>query len=1372
MGDNADETMDSLLKEIDDEMDTIHLDPQTLQQDQGEKRTRRWSIPLQEIGDETMEMLVSHNTMRNIEIKGTPELQKQEDAKESTSIPAMRKSVVFSEGINLHEYADGSADEQKDSDHESVKIDTTWKKSSFVPSTELASEINQSLIVEAHSDSDEGQEEHDLVLTTQDLLEHTVVDLDQKLSHMFDKNRNAHRLKLVTEEMDEEATERDEPSKIEYTLQSTKPLTVGVSENVEEASLIHFQTTEDAGEADTDEDQDAELTSEYMNEIRHSPSKIPLTNTVSINNFSIRQQGGDPQTRLSSGSSCCDSVADLKTTVQHDKYNLLEPNNTLVGQREENYYSDTGSFSHHETLATHPNASRIFSVATSGDGYKSAKEMAYSVCSASSNEDVPVRPAPRLAEGSVEDLDIAVGLVKNSNSTSTVAENLNLGDEGVVTDNEDLGELSSDKEHYHPQLPQLPNLALRNVERQTRSIAKEYSEAGETKISSDNKDLDITSADLVEKQTTNELVPLWVSDKTVESCTAATELQSQEGASSKTPIADQETSENSSIECSKAYVAELAGQADILSEIQPANSDEESSAPNDRQADTENRNETESSMLPQVARMGSLFLDNPFMDEFDTSAESIDLTRSVKPSSYLSIWHMQEEDIKSTSPALSFNSQFSRYTNSTDTSAVNSNLEHTFKFRPRVISRSKYYYPEPRYETSNYNDDYVITKRATALDPLRRDTIISKKIQENIKNQRSLLSTLHYLREDYTPEESCDQEAKSNDKDDQSLTESADLTVSADMTSIREPESNQLPLLPSLPDFDFGEEFASYLEATTNDNRSILHQSNDERGNYNLWDHNNELCAPTSPERSAVPIDALHKLLGNENRMSEPLEKDASSVGSNNVIGVLKTPVKEVSVGRGLSLKGYEAMVSEGFGSEGYSRRIKKHGSDEDASEALSINRSPSPSPSPVKKTHVGSPFKVKTRRKDICNEETKKNNQPSDDNSRQDNDLEVNDFQHHLSSCNEPEAERACTTDDPAQLVVLPDRGNLYLRLKNITGLLLQNIKHHKAEFSVEFDNGTNTVQTKWQPLTSNDICDIDKEFEIILGNDMKRVSKLIITLRCRYQSPKFQLQEVVEKIPVGRKFPFGKSKFEYQKRFVQKTPAQDEWDFLFARDGSFGRCEINLDEAFLGGVKFCNRPLTFTMINEWARKPDPASSKKLHELPRRLPYAIGTLNIEACYLERTSPLERFPKTLKIARSIISKYMQQQAIFKEGYMLQEGGDVQNNIQRRFFRLQGNNILGYHEITRQPKLAINLLKVLRVFGPGDIPKEGERNLTDLVLFSGCFHLVFDNEERITFSTESPKDGEDWCNKIREVVSLNRCHQPWVKYFHQSINLDH
>lgn len=1376
-GDNADETMDSLLKEIDDEMEnTINLDSQVLEQDKTEKTHRRWSIPLQEIGDETMEMLVSHNTIRNIKIKGAVMSEKpvEEGAKVSTPLLPSRKSVVFSEGVNLHEYAEGSDHENGDSDQDSVKIDTTWKKSSFVPSTEQPSEINQSLVVEAHSDSDEEQTNHDLEITTQDLLDHTVTDLDQKLSHMFDANRNAHRLKLVTEEMDE-VTETEQPKKVEYTLQSTKPLITGVSGNIEEASLIHFQTVEDHANDDEDEDEEADLAAEYMNEVRHSPSKIPLINTVTINNFSAHQNK-EPQTRLSSGSSCCESVADLTTTIQHDRYNLLDSTTSLPAQRDDKFFGDNDSFSPGEIIAHHPNTSRIFSVATSGDGYKSAKETAPSICSDFSNKDSHAVLFTKSAEASVEDLNISGGLLENDDATFRVERDSTLGDDMVTTDNENSSERSF-SESSVPQIPQLPpTLNLQAPEPQSMSTLPQNSVPEDrTANQTDTSRHDASSAGVTQEQTATQLAKSLSSESLPEFCPTHIVTESEEAVTNESTPVKKAISQDLTAGGDDGNNKKVVEQSNTTTALPPSSTDNENSTSDDKcTADMEMNDKVQSPMLPRVDFMESLFQEDPFVEDFDTSAELMDLTRSVKPSNYLSIWHMQEDDIKSVSPALSSNSQFSRYTNSTETSAPNSNLERAFKFKPRVISRSKYYYPEPRYDTLNGNDEYVITKPETALDPLRRNTLVSKRIQNDIQTHRKLFSTSHNIQDSHGLTGEGKDDVEDQDHNSQSLAEGTvqDLAEDCEDISSKESRHDQVELLPSLPDFELGDEFVTYLEAVTNDNRSIFNPSHDERGEYNIWEKDVELDAPASPAKESVSIDVIHRLLDDENKTVKPREPDLQNLRQDDFVGILKTPVKDVSVGRGLSLKGYEALVSEGFGSEGNSRSKYNSG---DVSGNLSLTPSPSPSPSPVKRTHVGSPFKVKSKINDSSNGPMSSNDSPirsSKNDSRIEGQLEVEALHPQESGWDELQEDSVVSADGAKQKAALPDRGNLYLRLKNITGLLLQNVKHHKAEFAVEFDNGMDTIRTPWQALTSNNTCEIDNEFEIILDNDLKKTFRLIITLKCRYESPKMELEEVVEKIPVGRKFPFGKNKFEYQKRYVQRTPKHDEWDFLFARDGSFGRCEIILNDDFLDGIKFHNRPLTFTMINEWARKIDPTDSKKLHELPRRSPYAMGALHVEACYLERTSHLEKFPKTLEIARNIISKYNQQQAIFKEGYMLQEGGDVQSNIQRRFFKLQGNNMLGYHEITGQPKLAINLLKVVRVFGPGDVPKEGERNLTDLVLLSGCFHLVFDNDEKITFSTETAEDGEDWCNKIQEVVSLNRCHQPWVKFFHQFIDLDH
>lgn len=1342
----ADETMDSLLKEIDDEMEnTISTENKSSTDRSGEsQKTRSWSIPLQDIGDETMDMIVSHNTISNIMVRNEDQGDEHGEAGTVEPLAPSRKSVVFSEGVNFHEYQDVS--DQGEDEQDSNELTTSWKKSSFVAAKPV--EVNQSLIVEAHTDSEDEKDHEQPVITTHDLLQHTVTDLDEKLSHMLDKKRNVQRLKLMTEELEEkelESQEKEKASPIKFTLQPTKPLIPSIGNSIEETSLIHFQSMENLAGAD-DEIEDDDSCSEYMNEVQHSPSKIPLVNTVNINKFSITNQGREPQTRMSSGSSCCDSISDLKTTIQHDSYRLLDDKVSGNGDDSDCKFYDDGKPLENEVMVTsHPNTSRIFSVATSGEGYKSAKETVRSPDSVYSNQEMESPPTVKLLEAPVNDLHIKAELMGDEDTTQDEEQGSHKDDD-IISDSGSVIERSMHKGQYPPEIPQLPVLtsshsASKEISLEADSEEDNQSEIGFTDlhdVASSVKDVDQEKPEKVEISSVDKSEKSIEIPRSHDSAQTVTSKSLQTNVEGLNPLSSQEdfvttTSRSSSI---AEHANETAG-ANISS------------------GGKESKNERKFSILPPFAPVGSIFLDDPFVDDFETSGESIDLTKSVKPSNYLSIWHMQEEDIRATSPAISSNSQFSRCTDSTNTSAsVNSNLEHNFKFKPRVISRSKYYYPESRQASCDVEDSYVISNFETALDPLRRNTIISRRIQENIKSRRKLYPSMKEVDEN-DAESLDDKEIVTGPAEEHTVVD--DVAEERNEEIEKQPDHDfsafQLDLLPCLPDAKLKDEFMSYLEAVSHDNRSILNHSEIETGKYNVWDHQSEFEVPTGDVKKTISMDVINKLLEEENHTPEPVAEESVSLQPPVNLAILKTPVKEVSVGRGLSLKGYDALVSTDVGSERHSALFVSPSHDEDGQ-------------SPVKKTHVDSPFKVKHKKP------------AQHDSEKPDTDfkgLAIQSFEpEEKQKVVLPESVHAIESDEQKSLSneeqvdqSLPDRGNLYLRLNNVANILIHGITHHKAQFAIEFDNGKDVVQTAWDTLANDKKWEINQEFEVILDNDLDKIPKLIITLKCRYESPKNELKEIVERVPVGRKFPFGKSKYQYQKRFVQTAPKKDEWDYLFARDGSFGRCEIPINKDFLKEIKFQSKPLSFTLINEWARKSDSNSTKKIHELPRRPPYAIGTLNIEACHLERTSPFEKLPKTLAIAHNIISKYRAQQAITKEGFLLQEGGDVEGSIQRRFFKLQGNNMLGYHEMSRQAKVDINLLKVVNVFGPGDVPKEGERNLTDLVLFSGCFHLVFDNGERIAFSTESAEEEAEWFNKIKDVVDLNRCHQPWVKYFNQN-----
>ncbi|KAG0668398.1 Bud site selection protein bud4 [Maudiozyma exigua] len=344
------------------------------------------------------------------------------------------------------------------------------------------------------------------------------------------------------------------------------------------------------------------------------------------------------------------------------------------------------------------------------------------------------------------------------------------------------------------------------------------------------------------------------------------------------------------------------------------------------------------------------------------------------------------------------------------------------------------------------------------------------------------------------------------------------------------------------------------------------------------------------------------------------------------------------------------------------------------------------------------------------------------------------------------------------------PDRGLVYINLDKIK-LELSDIERHKPTFSLEIDNGINVVKTPWKSLSSNGSLDLGKELEIPV-----RASDEIIylTLKCRYTRPEFELYEVMEKVKIGKRYHgLGKSNFKYEKRYKQKKLQTDDWDYIFAPDGSFATTELHLNEEFLNSCKFKEvKQISFPLNNKWgtikqSSQNSTADSKSL----KRRPYVIGNISLDSCYLQRTSNLERFPKSLNIVHDMIRRLKVQSQIKKEGSLLQEGGDIQGLLEKRYFKLEGNTLTGYHAISRKAKIDVNLLKAVDVIDNNDFRKQTAtgRDFTNLVLFGESFKIIFNDGETISFNSDtSAIETRDWYNKIKESIALNVVHQPWVK----------
>ncbi|CAL9728671.1 bud site selection protein 4 [Monosporozyma unispora] len=413
---------------------------------------------------------------------------------------------------------------------------------------------------------------------------------------------------------------------------------------------------------------------------------------------------------------------------------------------------------------------------------------------------------------------------------------------------------------------------------------------------------------------------------------------------------------------------------------------------------------------------------------------------------------------------------------------------------------------------------------------------------------------------------------------------------------------------------------------------------------------------------------------------------------------------------------------------------------------------------SPRGNGHVGSPFKIIPKRS-----EARKSANPK----------KLVQEQEPVIVSNEEIVE-----ENMGAVTPLPEEnvtgGILFMNLENIT-VSLTGTKQRDAQFSLEIDNGVNVTKTEWKSLSSDNMLLLDNELAIPI--DGEKQEKLFFTLKCQFRRPKKQLVEVVEKVRVGKSFGgLGKSKYAYEKKFVERKISYDEWDYLFAQDGSFARAELNITDLFLEKAQtFKKTSKTEGMINQWAKLITSANKNErvlANDLPRRSPYVAATFKHKSYFAKRSSSLESFPSTLKNAIAMAQKYKKQQEIKKEGFLVQDGGDLNGMIEKRFFKLHGTELVGYHERSMKPKININLLNVKDITSTleeKDSNGKAVRNFTNLFLFGECFTLLFNNNESISFNCQlSGKDTREWYSTLKEVIDLNVTHQPWIKKLAQDI----
>lgn len=679
---SASATVDSLLSEIDQE-----IPPHATQQ-----------IPLEEVGDETMEKVVHHNTRSNSSI-GVQDfmVESVRPLVESNK----RKSVMFSEDFRLHEYP---LSELPESPVEAGnKLPVVWSlaaQSSEHNSTSAKGPPRLAVPEFEDEESENYDSDEPFQLGQAELRANTVLDLREKLTYIHEGHQsspNVPRLKEMVNDIDRQATMDNagletEPLKIMF--ESTRPL-LGDSN---ELPMLEF-----------DVESQGSLDDQIFSMKPHSPTKIPTTNTIRIDRLNTTQMG--TPARVSSGSSVDESETDLETTMRQDRFQLLrspaQPKGSLAPKASDFEISNKSLLFHEGQ----DNGSRVFSMATTADEFQSARENGSLVTSEDESQ----------FSESIEDLQISTGMVR---------------EEGTLQDLDHfLGSSGYERSGSRDNRPDMPFINSSFADRLVQS----------------------NSTLTVKRTSLQNLKGVLPESDTESSIDEKGEIVSPSSSESKTPK-DQVIPDDSNI-VTESPKATSSNEQDTTSCSVEEGGDTEVIKSSEEKDDMVSINDdvdpesqvgvSELGLLPSIekARSVSNTLSNLFDDEGifgdigDTSQDSLDITTSLKPSDYLSIWRSQKEYTRP-SPTLSANSQFSQSSNVTRTSSVSAPSK--FKLKPRIISRSKIYYPPPQDEVNpRFNEDVYVSKVSgnSILDPLRRNTKVSRKIQEQFPSRRPLLES-------------------------------------------------------------------------------------------------------------------------------------------------------------------------------------------------------------------------------------------------------------------------------------------------------------------------------------------------------------------------------------------------------------------------------------------------------------------------------------------------------------------------------------------------------------------------------------------------------------------------------------------------------
>lgn len=300
--------------------------------------------------------------------------------------------------------------------------------------------------------------------------------------------------------------------------------------------------------------------------------------------------------------------------------------------------------------------------------------------------------------------------------------------------------------------------------------------------------------------------------------------------------------------------------------------------------------------------------------------------------------------------------------------------------------------------------------------------------------------------------------------------------------------------------------------------------------------------------------------------------------------------------------------------------------------------------------------------------------------------------------------------------------------------------------QFSMVLDNGKHRVKTPWSVLRQE--TRIDQEFELIATDKLE----FTLTMYTKYQAQAFE--------PESPKKGLAKLLASPKRKSISDDMFHDLHNSV-GTDGSFGRSYHKLQD-----VKDRARLKLYAeavpVWNEWVQEPVMSKGKQV-SMRRRPAYEVASVRMQYLYLPALPASLDAEAPMSIAAVLHDLEGQQRIddwyreIRIEGYLSQQGGDC-SAWRRRFFKLEGTNLVAYHEATRAKRYALDLKHATalqydetRDWSSGHGQLHENMDTDGGMLVPGGFRLRFDDGLEVGFYAYDQSDFERWTHMLGRVV---------------------